>query len=162
MLSLRRSEKGKYAHFTSAVLTSNQMYLLASGWHFGSTRLPTPTLLQSDGMNSRAVLYCLLAYRLSTWIAYESIHLKLSFQITAQFSSIIFLKKSLACVSPFLLAHGWCCPPRNFLVCSSYPKEQHWYLKMNGHIAIWRKRHALLVWVLSDTSYGGVCIVGML
>lgn len=106
MLSLRRSEKGKDAHFTSAALTSNQMYLLASGWHFGSAKLPTPTLLQSDGMNSRAVLYCLLAYRLSTWAAYESINLKLSFQITAQFSSIIFLERSLARASPFLLAHG--------------------------------------------------------
>jgi len=96
LLSLRRSEKGKDAHFTSAALTSNQMYLLASGWHSGSAKLPTPTLLQSDGLNSRAVLYCLLAYRLSTWAAYESIHLKLSFQITAQYSSIIFLEKSLA------------------------------------------------------------------
>lgn len=83
LLSLRRSEKGKAAHFTSAALTSNQMYLLASGWHFGSATLPTPTLLQSDGMNSRAVLYWQLAYGLSTWAAYESIHLKLSFQITA-------------------------------------------------------------------------------
>lgn len=106
MLSLMRSEKGRDAHFTSAALTSNQMYLLASGWYFGSSKLPTPTLLQSDGMNSRTVLYCLLAYRLSTWAADESIHLKLSFQITAQFSSIIFLEKSLAHVSPFLLAHG--------------------------------------------------------
>lgn len=149
LLSLRRSEKEKDAHCTSAALTSNQMYLLACCWHSGSRKLPTPTLLQSDGMNSRAVLYCMLAYRLST---YESIHLKLSFQITAQF---------LAHASPFLLVCLFFFFPSNFLVCSSHLKQWCCYWKMNGYIAVWGKCRALLVWVLSNTSCRRVCVVGM-
>lgn len=120
---LEEVREGKGCPFHICCTDKNQMYLLASGWHFGSAKLPTPILPQSDGMNSRAVLYYLLAYKLSTWAAYESIHLKLSFQVTAQFSNII-LEKSLAHASPFLLAHRGGCVHCVVVPCHPFPPPQ--------------------------------------